>query len=118
MALYRFLGKGPAYGLGYTEGELIEIKDGEGLVAKCKVPEIYADGKNKGQNTGKMVMADKKYSVDYLIESGVIAPARTEDRNAWKNGEHINAIADKMAATTAKLEKEQKDARLATLAGK
>lgn len=94
MGIYKFKGKGPAYGLGYTEGELVEIDEAKGLTAKCLVNEVYADGQAKGQLTGRQVIDDKEYTVDFLIESQVIVPANPEDMKAWKNSTHINAVAD------------------------
>jgi hypothetical protein len=98
MSLYKFLGKGPAYGLGYTEGELVEIDEEKGIDASVLVNEIYADGPQKGNITGKMVMAKKKYTVDYLVEAGVIKPASAEDKKAFKEGKDINTLADKQTA--------------------
>jgi hypothetical protein len=94
MGIYKFLGKGPAYGLGYLEGELVEIDEAKGINAIALVNEVYADGPQKGGITGKMVQAPKNYTVDYLSESGVIRIANKEEREAYKNGNHINAIAD------------------------
>lgn len=97
MPLYRFKEKGPAYGLGYTEGELLEIADGGVLEAACLVNEVYADGQAKGQPTGKMIMSPKKYTVDFLIESGVIVQASAEDKKKWENGKDKNTLADEKA---------------------
>lgn len=100
MGVYRFKEKGPAYGLGYTEGELVEFDEKKKIIAKCLVNEVYSDGKNKGEPTGRQVMADKEYTVDFLIESGVIVPANAEDKKAWENETHINAVADRANAKT------------------
>ena len=107
MGIYKFLGKGPAYGLGYSDGELIEIDEAKGITAIALVNEVYSDGPQKGSITGKMVHANKNYSVDFLSESGVIRIANKEEREAYKSGNHINAIADSKAIDLAIKEEER-----------
>ena len=94
MGIYKFLGKAPAYGLGYLEGELVEIDEVKGITAIALVNEVYADGPQKGGITGKMVKANKNYSVDFLSEMQVIRVANAEEKAAFKSGKDINSIAD------------------------
>lgn len=94
MALYRFLDKGPAYGLAYRAGELIELSDGQTLFAKPLVNELARDHKGVERPTGKMIHVEKKYTVDFLIESDVITPATKKEAELYKTNKHINAVAD------------------------
>ena len=107
MGIFRFKSKGPAYGLGYTTGQLIEIDETKGLTAKAFVNEVYGDGQNAGQPTGKMVMADKQYTVDFLLENDVIAPATAEERASFQAGTDINSITDEKNAEDAAAEIER-----------
>jgi hypothetical protein len=82
--IYKFKDKGAHYGLGYVSGELVDIDEAKGLTARCLVPVTAKDSKGVTNPTGQMVMADKDYSVDFLIESGVITPANPEDKKRYK----------------------------------
>jgi phage antirepressor YoqD-like protein len=81
--IYKFKEKGPAYGLGYGNGELIDIDDAKGLTARILVNEVAKDSKGNTVPTGKMVTVDKNYTVDFLIESGVIIQANAEDKKRY-----------------------------------
>lgn len=109
--LYRFKDKGPAYGLGYTEGELIELDESKPLKAKALVAQLARDNKGQLVNTGRQVIADKEYTVQFLLDSGVISLASSEDRERFKKKEDINSEADKIAKKNAELEASQTAAR-------
>ncbi|HQQ81935.1 MAG TPA: hypothetical protein PK059_02040 [Cyclobacteriaceae bacterium] len=109
MALYRFKEKGPAYGLGHTEGELIEYDDNQKISAMCLVPVVDREGRQVG---GKQVIAKKEYTVGYLVDNGVISLVTdAKVREEYKKGNHINARADKLAKETKELEAAQLQAR-------
>lgn len=109
MAHYRFKEKGPAYGLAHTEGEVVEFDPKSTVLAMPLVPELDRNGKP----TNRMIYAKKEYTVDYLIESGVIVPATESDIAKFKKKEDINSKADALATKMATLEKQQFENRKA-----
>lgn len=118
MSLYRFKEKGPAYGLGHTEGELVEIDDEKGIDAFPLVPEVAPDGKGGMVNTGRMINAKKNYTPSFLIEAGVIVPADGKAQAAYKAGNHINAEADRRAGKWAAEEAASNEAKAEKLTRK
>jgi hypothetical protein len=82
--IYKFKDKGPHYGLGYVSGELVEFDEAKPIEASCLVPVVAKDSKGVSNPTGKMVQEKKKYTIDYLIEAGVITPANSEDQKKYK----------------------------------
>lgn len=107
MSLYRYKEKGPAFGLGHTEGELVAYDEKESIEASCLVPVVDKEGRA----LGRQALVKKNYSVEYLVDSGVIALANEKDRDRFKAGDHINAKADKVATLRAQLESSQVQAR-------
>jgi len=111
MGLYRFKEKGPAYGLGHTEGELVEYDEKAKIEALCLVPVVNKDG----NLTSKMVVAKKQYTVEYLLEMGVITPANDADRKKLKERQDINSLADVRSIKAAAEDKAQLEARKALM---
>lgn len=108
--LYKFKERGPAFGLGHVEGELIEYDPRKKIKASALVPEVDANGKP----TNRMVIAPKEYTVDYLIDAGVIVPASEEDQARFKAKQDRNSLADKAAVETREREAEMFKNRVAT----
>lgn len=109
--LYKFKEKGPAYGLGHVEGELVNYDPKAKIKAQCLVPQVDANGKP----TSKMVIANKEYTVDFLLESGVIVQASEEDQAKVKAKEDRNSVADKAAAAWREREAEMYKNRVASV---
>ena len=83
MGIYKVKDKAAAYGLGYVPGEVFEMVDDK-VSAACLTPVIKKDDKGNEVNVGGQVMADKEYTADYLMEQGVILPAKPEEIAAYK----------------------------------
>jgi hypothetical protein len=113
--IYTFTSKAPAYGLGYTEGETIDLNETSRLKARPLVPEIAKNAKGDWQNTGRQLYADKEYTVDYLLEAQVIKPAKPTEAKAHKEKKDINTVADENAKKAAELEQKQWEARKAMM---
>lgn len=118
MGIFKFKEKGPAYGLGHTEGELVEIDEEKGLEAVATVAEVAKNGKGELVPTGRQVAQAKNYSVEYLIENGVIVPATKEEKKQFEAGQDINSQADKRAEKTAREEAAKDQARADKITGK
>lgn len=108
--LYKFKEKGPAFGLGHVEGEIVEYDPKKKVTATALVPEVDANNRP----TNKMVLASKEYTVDYLIDSGVIVPASEEDQAKFKAKLDRNSLADKAAAEAREREAQMFKNRVAT----
>jgi hypothetical protein len=107
MGFYRFKEKGPAFGLGNTEGEIVAYNEKEKIKARCLVPVVDREGKP----LGRQVIADKEYTVEYLLEMGVIMHATEKDIASVKGKNDINSVADALATQTRLLETQQFEAR-------
>jgi hypothetical protein len=101
--IYKFKDKGAYYGLGYVSGEMVDIDEAKGLTGRCLVPVVAKNSKGEQQPTGQMAMADKNYTIDFLVESGVIIPASSEDQKKYKA-----QVEEEKAKAKAKAENEVK----------